>query len=69
MGVGEDDGIDILRPDAGHFQARLNGAGRAGVFACPGIDQRDMASGFDQQAGIRAEHGVLRQMMAFQLAA
>ena len=69
MGVSQDHGIDILGAYAGHVQARLNGAGRTGVFACPGIDDHDMASGFDQQAGIRAEHGVLGQMMAFQFAA
>ena len=68
MGVSQDDGIDILRPYASHFEARLNGAGRTGVFPRPGIDQRDMASGFDQQTGIGAEDRVLRQMMACQFA-
>ena len=66
VGVGEDYGIDILGADAGHFEARLDGAGSAGVFAGPGIDQHDMPYGFDEQAGIRAEHGVLGQVMAFQ---
>ena len=66
VGVGQDHRIDIPGPYAGHFQARLDGAGGAGVFACPGIDQHDMASRFDQQAGIRAKYGVLGQMMTFQ---
>jgi hypothetical protein len=68
MGVSEDDGIDILRPYTSHFQARLNSAGRPRVFPRPGIDQRDMASRFDQQTRIRAEDRVLRQMMACQFA-
>src|SRR5450759_5017672 len=69
VGVGEDDGIDILWADTGPFEARLNGAVGAGIFASPGIDQHDMASGFDEQAGIWAEHVVRREAMAFQGAA
>jgi hypothetical protein len=68
MGVSQDNGIDILRPDTRHSQARLNGSGRVGVFPRPGIDQRNMASSFDQQTCIRAEDRVLRQMMACQFA-
>src|ERR1017187_1076093 len=69
VGVGEDHAIDILRADAGHFEARLYGAGGAGIFACPGIHEHDMASGLDEQSGIGAEHVVRGEVMAFQGAA
>jgi hypothetical protein len=65
VGVGENHGIDILGADAGHFQARLDGAGSAGGFTGPGIDQDDMTPGFDEQAGIRAKHAFQRETMAF----
>src|ERR1035438_3814084 len=69
VGVGEDHGVDILGADAGHLEARLDGAGSGGVFAGPGIHEHDMASGFDEQACIGAEHFVGREVMAFQGAA
>src|ERR1017187_3335545 len=62
-------GLRSVGADAGHFEARLDGAGGAGGFAGPGIDQDDMAAGLDEQAGIRAEHAVGREVMAFHGAA
>jgi hypothetical protein len=66
VGVGEDHRVDISGPDAGHFQPRLDRTAGAGVFAGPGIDQHDVSTGLDQQAGVRAQHGVLGQVMTLQ---
>ena len=66
VGVGEDDGIDIVGTDAGDFEARLNGSGGARVLAGAGIDEDDVAAGFDEQAGIGAEDGFRRLAAAFE---
>jgi hypothetical protein len=58
MGVGENHGGHVRRPDAGHLQAGQNRARSVRRVAHPGIGQHNFAPGFDQEAGVRADDGL-----------
>jgi hypothetical protein len=69
MRVREDYGFDIRRPDTRHLEASDDCPTRLGGGSAACIHQHHVTAGLDQQASIRAEYPVVRQMAGFERSA